>query len=98
MIQRVMKYSVKPEKLAEAHSAAAAFVEEVVAREPGTLFYTACQIRTSFSFIHFMTFSDAKAAEKHAESAHLRRLFQELYPISDDPPRFEELKVIAAKS
>lgn len=97
MIRKMLRYTVKPEKLWEAQEAIKALVAAVREKEPGVLFYEAYQQPKSFMFVHFMTFADSDAEEAHRASEQMKQFMSAVYPICSEVPVFSELKLIAGK-
>ena len=89
------KYTVKPEKLKEVKKAITEVVAEIRENEPRTLFLVFREESTS-TFILLMSFENAAAERRHAQSRYIDRFVKKLYPNCLGKPAFIELNSFAA--
>ena len=95
MINIMVRYRVKKQKIAEVKKAIREFVRQVKKREKGTLIYESFQLdKHSTEFVHFMRFKDKKAEETHRKSEHVKKFVAVLYPVCEKKPIFIGLNEI----
>ena len=88
MIRKVARYKVREEKVEEIKQAIKEFVEAVAENESGT-FYDAFYAEDNTSFVHFMSFADREAEEKHRNAPYSRKFADILYPACVEEPEFK---------
>jgi quinol monooxygenase YgiN len=71
------------------------FVRSVARNEPSTR-YVAYKHATRSSYVHYMTFADAAAEDKHRNAAYTKKFIDVLYPLCDAGPTFSGLSVVAS--
>lgn len=59
------RYVVQPDKVEEANSAIATFIDAIRDNEPGVLRYESFRRPSGRAFLHFMQFADAAAERRH---------------------------------
>lgn len=90
MIHRIAEYRILAGEGAPVTEAVAEFVAAVRAHEPETR-YEAYRRGEGLDFIHFMTFPDADAEERHRRASYTARFVEILYPRCEAPPDFTRL-------
>ena|SRR3989344_7931785 len=96
MINIIAQYKVRNDKLEVVKSAINEFVNSIKKNEPDTLVYESFQMPDKISFIHFMSFRDKDAEEKHRNTAHVKKFVELLYPNCDKEPEFTKLDLISS--
>ena len=95
--QAIVRFEVREGKVDEARDAIETFVEEVAAKEPGTLFYASYQARDNPQlFASFMIFRDAQAHREHTGAKHVETFVAKLYPLCVTTPQPIYLTELAA--
>ncbi len=98
MIGVQVHYRVKKSKVAAAKKAISAFVDAIRRHEPGTISYEAFQQPDGVSFVHVMTFKDARSQKVHQGTPHVKVFTGILYPLCEEEPVFTTLVPMAATS
>lgn len=94
MVNKLAKYRVHADQLEAVKKAVREFVTAVGRLEADTLRYDAYQTDDPREFIHFMTFRDAAAEEKHRTSPHVKKFVNALYPACKEEPQFISLNLL----
>jgi len=91
------RFIVKPESREKCEQAIHEFIDYIKANEPGTLRYTSLQQADDpTSYMHFFSFQDEAARDKHANSEGVSRFTSVLYPETLTPVEFTEYKMVAS--
>jgi quinol monooxygenase YgiN len=93
VIRKVVRYKVKEAELEPVEQAITEFVDAIAQNEPHTV-YEAYQSDDGVSFIHFMSFPDQEAEQKHQTAAYTMKFVQVLYPRCEEAPVFTDLKLV----
>ena len=96
-VYKTARFRVRDEGVEATLEAIAEFVDYIKASEPGTLQYTSVQQSDGTNgFLHFFTFEDKAAEERHASSDGVKRFTDVLYPLLDeDGVTFTEYGLVA---
>ena len=90
-IHQTAYFVVRDDSLETCKKAIHEFVEYVRENEPDTLLYTSLQEREyPNSFLHYFTFRDEMARDRHASSEAVKRFTNALYPNLIAPVEFTE--------
>ncbi len=96
MIERIVRYRVKPDRVADAQQAIGEFVDAVAKSEEGTLSYRAYQyVDDPTEFVHTMAFADADAQTHHQRTDHVEAFVSRLYPLCFEQPEFRDMTTVA---
>lgn len=90
----MVRYRVKKNKVEVVKKAIREFVDAIRKKEAGTLVYEAFQEPDGASFVHFMTFRDARAEASHRKAEHTLKFVGVLYPNCEQDPVFTELRLV----
>lgn len=93
-ISKVARFKIKASHLQEAKSIIQDFLQAVSENERGkTLLYKSFHYKTeSNSFLHLMTFKNAKAEEAHRNASYTQDFVEKLYPLCSEKPQFDTLE------
>jgi quinol monooxygenase YgiN len=91
MISKYVAFTVKPEELQPILTAIKAFLIDIEASEPETV-YEAYRITDQFSFLHVMHFADEAAADRHSKAEYTNRFVDTLYPRCTEEPKFVDIE------
>jgi len=88
MIEQVMiPFEIQEGKIEEAKTAIREFIEQIRAKEPGTLFYTSLQHKENRrKFVHFMVFADNESHRLHRSTPYVQDFVRKLYPLCVKEP------------
>lgn len=93
MIRKVVRYQVKEAELRPVEQAITEFVDAIAQNEPYTV-YEAYQSDDGVSFVHFMSFPNQEAEEKHQTATYTMKFVEVLYPRCEAAPVFTDLKLV----
>lgn len=88
MIRKVARYQVREDKVSEIKEAIKELVEAVAENEPGT-FYDTYYAEDNTSFVHFMSFVDREAEEKHRNAPYTKKFYELLRPACETDPEIK---------
>ena len=95
MIHKMARYKVKEHWMDQIIPVIEEFVETVARNEP-SISYVAFRQGAGREFVHFMSFQDQEAEQKHMSAAYTRRFMKRVSPNCEIPPEFTELISIAS--
>lgn len=97
MITKIVEFRIKKDKLQICLKAIKEFTKEVHKNEPNTLVYDSYQKDDKVSFIHLMSFKDARAEEFHRQTPWVKKFANTLYPNCELKPKFSNIKIVNLK-
>lgn len=97
MINIIVTYKVKQDKIDLVLEAIKQFISNIKKNEPNTLVYEAFQKDDKVSFIHIMSFKDKKSEQIHRNSSYVKKFVSILYPNCEQQPVFTNLTLISSK-
>ena len=85
--QAMVPFEVQEGRSEEAKAAIREFIEQIRAKEPGTLFYTSLQHKENRrKFVHFMVFTDSESHRLHRSTPYVQDFVRKLYPLCVKEP------------
>ncbi len=93
MIKKIVRYRVKPDKVADVNAAIIEFVDAVRSNEPDTI-YGSLVASDGLTFLHAMAFPNDGAERLHREASYTQRFVEALYPNCEHEPEFVDVTVV----
>jgi quinol monooxygenase YgiN len=86
--QVIVSFEVKEKSVENAKVAIKEFIENIRAKEAGTLYYTSLQDQQNPNqFIHFMIFADKESHQHHRQTEYVNEFVNKLYPLCEKEPQ-----------